>query len=60
MSPRPHTRQWDATTRHMRATGRKNNTPCALCSGPLGPIDYRTLNRQERAKGSASEHIGTV
>lgn len=39
---RTSTTQWRQVTRKVRTQGKRNNTPCHLCKGKLGPIDYRT------------------
>lgn len=40
--------QWRRVTRTIREHGRTHNTPCHLCRGALGPIDYRTQAEADR------------
>lgn len=39
---RTSTTAWKRIVRTIREQGRRANTPCHLCHGRLGPIDYRT------------------
>lgn len=52
---RTGTTQWRKITAIIRAQGRTNNTPCHLCNGARGPIDYRTraeADRDAKAQGA--------
>ncbi|MGL3150660.1 HNH endonuclease [Microbacterium sp. A82] len=51
---RTATTAWRRIARKVRAQGRAANTPCHLCRGRLGPIDYREQRQADaeaRARG---------
>lgn len=45
---RTATATWKRIAATVRAQGRANNTPCHLCHGTLGPIDYRTQGEADK------------
>lgn len=53
---RTATTAWRRVTRAVRAAGRRNNTPCGICHGALGPIDYRTRAEADRDARAAGEY----
>lgn len=53
---RTSTTRWRQVTRHIRAEGLANNTPCHLCQGTLGPIDYRTQSQADNDARTSGEY----
>lgn len=51
---RTATTQWRRITRIIREQGAAHNTPCHICGGARGPIDYRTQAQADRD----AEHNG--
>lgn len=45
---RTTTAVWKRIVRQVRAQGVANGTPCHLCNGARGPIDYRTQAAADR------------